>query len=68
MLIIKDHNMPEVLVSGVEIIFGSSCPCIRWQLHCCVFPWQSFKTQSTLYKMHCTLFGEDNSKQDRQFL
>jgi len=35
--------------------------------HCCVFPWQSFKTQSTLYKMHCTLFGEDNGKQGRQF-
>ena len=23
--------MPEVLVSGVEIIFGSSCPC--WRLY-----------------------------------
>ena len=34
---------------------------------CCVFPWQSFKTQSTLYKMLCALFGEDNGKQGRQF-
>ena len=33
--------------------------------HCCVFPWQSFKTQSTLYKMHCTLFGEDNGTQGK---
>jgi len=29
------------------------------------FP-DSFKTQSTLYKIHCTLF-EDNGKQGRQF-
>jgi len=34
---------------------------------CCVFPWQSFKTQSTFYKMHCALFEEDNGKQRRQF-
>jgi len=27
----------------------------------CVYPCQSFKTQSTLYKMHPTLFGEDTA-------
>jgi len=35
--------------------------------NCCVFPWQSFKTQRTLYKKHCTLFGEDNVELQRAY-
>jgi len=31
------------------------------------FPDRVSKLKSTLYKMHCTLFGEDNSEQGRQF-
>ena len=52
----KFHKTMNILLWNVNSVWKG-----------CVFPWQSFKTQSTLHKMHCTLFGEDNGKQGRQF-